>query len=133
MQLPGRRINYGENLYTPWFSRGGDSMLLRIETLKTVFSSGMALSVKVETKNEDEPVGVPTYLTLASSGTALDLATSAGDFAIGLYLSNKAGTEGTKQQLRLVFAWTAGTAPSNSDYADIRVLAPVLFDAAKVN
>ena len=128
MQLPGRRINQGENLYTPWFSRGGDSMLLRIETLKAVHTGG-SLSVKVETKNEDDPTGA-TAMTFTAGGTTLTLATSAGDFVTGLCLSKSDGSEGTKQQVRLAFSWSGG---ASTDYVDVRVLAPVFFDAAKVN
>jgi|SoiMethySBSTD1v2_1073268.scaffolds.fasta_scaffold1293026_2 hypothetical protein len=116
-QIPGRRITGGESFYTDWMSRGGDSMLLRVEALKTV---GSPATVDFVVETRDQPGGTitsPVSPTVPSPGP---LSLSSAIVATGYYKEN------LKAEVRLKISCTT----SSSTYAVVRVFAPVFFDAA---
>lgn len=114
--VPGRRITGGEAFYTDWMSRGGDSMLLRVEALKVVSSA--EVQFVVETRAEPGAT-ITTPVTPAVPSSPPLMLTTEG-VATGYYKEN------LKAEVRLKISCTT----SSSTYAVVRVFPPVFFDAA---
>lgn len=124
-QIPGRRLSHGDSFYTNWFSRGGDSMLLRAES---IVASGGSVTVSVETRAEpgDSPSTVPsTYL---SNGTTPNLTLNAAGIFTGYWRATENGTDSLKAQVRLKVSFSGGSA---GNYHVIRMFSPIFFDNAK--
>lgn len=116
-QIPGRRITGGESFYTDWTSRGGDSMLLRVEALKIVSSA----EVQFVVETRDQPGGTITTPVTPTVPSTPPLKLTTETVATGYYKEN------LKAEVRLKVSCTT----SSSTYAVVRVFSPVFFDAAK--
>jgi len=133
--IPGRRISHGDSFYTDWFSRGGDSMLLRGETIIRSSTGNPAGTVKIEVITRAEPGATETTIapTYVPSGSDLSLAAAA--VYTGYWRATTAGGSGTpfvpnslQAQIRLKLTFVSGSA---GDYLVVRIFPPIFFDNAK--
>jgi hypothetical protein len=54
MNMPGRKYFEDESIYSDWFRRGGDDMLLRVELIDWIdVSSAITLTIQIFTKNTE--------------------------------------------------------------------------------
>jgi len=124
-QIPGRRISHGDSFYTDWFSRGGDSMLLRAES---IVASGGSVTISVETRTEPGASAATVPATYLSNGTTPNLTLNAAGIFTGYWRATTSGTDSLKAQVRLKVSSSGGSA---GNYHVIRIFAPVFFDNAK--
>jgi len=134
--IPGRRVSHGDSFYTDWFPRGGDSMLLRAESI--IDSSG-TVEIEVQTRGEpgpdtaDTPSEVftltPTYVS-NGTGTKLQL-NDPGVFTALFRATDDGVTTGNSDSLQEQVRLKIGFAGSAGNYHVIRVFPPVFFDNAK--
>jgi hypothetical protein len=129
MNIPGRRYFGGDEVYSDWFPRGGDSVLIRVQKVQSDSTTSDAnVTVTLVTKNSEDPGnGDPvtfssTPAALVVSGTAT---TTADDEVITLQV-NSSTTEGLKELLRLKVT-VDGTA---AEWTAVRILPPIFFDIA---
>ena len=127
MNIPGRRISFGETFYTDWMPRGGDCALLRAQALYKSNPGAGTVYISLETRSEEDtsastmdtyyPSSPPKLLNLNAVGvmTAIYLATT----------SSNATPRGFKEQVRCKVTLNAGSA---GDYWVVRIFQPVFFD-----
>ncbi|MBK8099555.1 MAG: hypothetical protein IPK26_20795 [Planctomycetes bacterium] len=120
MNIPGRRIATGEEVYTAPFARGGDGLLLRVECidLLSTGSPAASVSVAVYTRNKEEDWGSTALLTLTVDSTGI---------AQGHIAPSSSLTSGIKEQLRLKLT---GSGAAGS-WVLLRVLQPLFYEAAR--
>ena len=103
MELPGRRFAAGETIYSDWYPRGGDNLILRTENIDS--NGSPTVTIKVYTKNDDETGDGDIILSDAVTGDEWSLSLASTDsIKTGLLTSGKStsGIDGMKQQVRLV-------------------------------
>jgi len=123
VQIPGRRISFGETFYTNWVPRGGDCMTITAECL-IVPTSG-SLKVTPQTRGEDGT-------TVTDVGYSIgDIDMSTVDIAVGICLasiSTSAGN-GALEMVRLKVEFVDGSA--EDAYGVLRIFPITFFDSAK--
>ena len=131
MNVPGRKIFKGEAIYSDWFVRRGDGMIVRAERIDSI---GTTVEVKIEvyTKNSDNagdgsavndpqsaPATAPYELRLEHDDTAVKQL---------VVESSNTGSEGIKEMVRLrIEADQGGT----NDWMLVRVFPPIFFDQGR--
>jgi len=113
MNIPGRRINEGETVYTDPFARGGGGLILRGQLIDEGGTAGDT-TVKVFTRNrEDTSWGTTVLGTLTiengTKGAVYEVEISPGSIL---------------EELRLEIQGTI------SGWAVIRLFPPIFYDAA---
>ena len=123
-QIPGRRISHGDSFFTDWFSRGGDSVLLRAES---IVASGGSVTISIETRTEPGASISTVPSTFLSNGSTPNLTLNATGIFTGYWRASTSGTDSLKAQVRLKVSFSG----SAGNYHVIRIFAPVFFDNAK--
>ena len=121
MQIPGRTYFSGEEIFSDWFPRGGDGIILRAEIIDEK-NATMEVKIDIMTKNNGDPGnGTATGWTLT-----LD---DPDDFEELIKVSDvSGGPDGLKQQVRLKIYTASGSA---GDWSVVRIFPPIFFDAAR--
>lgn len=106
------------SVYTPWFPRGGDNMIVTIDVTQRMASQ---LTIRVFTKNSED----------TGDGTDADVGTSIVATATGR--SSAEWTSGTATLKELVrYKYTVqSTGTGAGDWTLFRMLAPVWFDTTR--
>jgi hypothetical protein len=121
MDTPGRLYFKDEVVYTDWFGRGGDGMIVRFEIIGR--STNATIDVAVYTKNSED-----TGTGSAVSGWTLTGLNSTGlkEF---IKISDPTGGSGNglDQMVRLQVS-ASGTA--GGDWSLVRLFPPIFFDRA---
>ena len=122
MDIPGRRFDYGKSLWTEWFTRGGDGIIVRAEALNWVTSS-MTLYIDVYSKKSTEPgdgsqVGSWRLTLSAAAGVQQAIYTS---------VASEANGPGMYDMVRLKVTTNSGSA---GDWIVARIFPPIFFDKA---
>jgi hypothetical protein len=123
VQIPGRRISYGEVFYTSWVPRGGDCFTVIAECL--IAPATGSLKVTAQTRGEDGTTVTDVGYTIG----AVDL--SAVGLAIGICLastSTSAGN-GAQEMVRLKVEFKPGA--TEDAYGVLRIFPISFFDSAK--
>lgn len=124
VQIPGRRISFGETFYTNWVPRGGDCIMVTAECLM-VPASG-SLKVSVETRGDDG-VAVPPPVAYTIGG--IDMSTLGTATGICLASTSTSAGNGALEMVRLKVEFVAGSA--EDAYGVLRVFPITFFDSAK--
>lgn len=122
MDIPGRRFDFGKSLWTEWFDRGGDGIIVRAEALNWVTTSSLTLYIDVYSKKSTEPgdgsqVGSWRLTLSAAAGVQQAIYTSAASEA----------SAGMYDMVRLKVSTNAGSA---GDWIVARIFPPIFFDKA---
>ena len=124
MNFQGRRFAAGETIYSEWFSRGGDNMILRGQAVER--DSTSSVTFNIFTKNPDE-AGDPAHEVQDSGGTdyslVLDDPATAGGFKEIVVTSEATALKGLKTLIRL-------QATATGTFILARLFPPVFFDHA---
>lgn len=126
MNIPGRRISYGETFYTDWMPRGGDCALLRAQALIKSSSAG-AIYVSLETRSAEDTSATTMDTFFPSSAPKL-LILNAVEVKTAIYLAttgSNSPARGFKEQVRCKITFNGGSA---GDYYVIRAFPLVFFD-----
>lgn len=126
MNIPGRRISYGETFYTDWMPRGGDCALLRAQALIKSSSTG-SIYISLETRSAEDTSATTMDTYYPSSAPKL-LKLDAVDVKTAIYLAttgSNSPARGFKEQVRCKVTFTSGSA---GDYYVIRVFPLGFFD-----
>lgn len=123
IQIPGRRISYGEVFYTGWVPRGGDCFTVIAECL--IAPSSGSLKVTAQTRGEDGTTVTDVGFTIGS----IDMSTV--DVAIGICLASISTSPGNGAQdmVRLKVEFKPGSA--EDAYGVLRIFPITFFDSAK--
>jgi hypothetical protein len=127
VDIPGRRVSHGDSFFSDWFSRGGDSMIVRAET---IIDSGLDVDIEVETRKEPGTAASTLTPTYVSNGTGTKLRLNDPGVFTGLWRASTTGgaVDSLQGQVRLKVSTNGGVA---NNYQVIRVFPPVFFDNAK--
>jgi hypothetical protein len=133
MNIPGRKYFYDEVVYSDWFPRQGDDMILRVELIDQS-SSGTSLDVDVAvfTKNTED-TGDGAAVTAASpsiNSVTMEAVSSPADQAAlikTIYVQSDAN--GLKELVRVKCSASNGNA---GDWLELRIHAPIFFNGAEV-
>lgn len=118
MNIPGRKYFDGESVFSDWFPRGGDNMILRAEAIdRSPETPGLDLKIEVWTKNADQNTDG------ASAGTGWDLTVGSG---VGELIKESTSSTGLKELVRYKLS-TTGT----GDWILARIFPPIFFDSAR--
>lgn len=121
MEIPGKRIDTGETVYTAPFERGGDGMFLRAQLISKdpSIASSSNLVIVVQTRNTEDDWGSP-----ATAGT-MNLDVNEADGTVTeLHVPPSSGASGIEEQLRLKISG------ASAGWALIRVFQPLFYDTA---
>ena len=122
VQIPGRRISYGEIYYTGWVPRGGDCLTVVAECM--IAPTSGKLVVTPQTRGED---GSTVYdVNVALGGIEMD--TVGISTAICLASTSTSPSNGAQEMVRLKVEFQEGSA---GDYGVLRVFPISFFDSAK--
>ena len=123
--IPGRLFFKDDEVYTDWFPRGGDGIIVRAEAIDNNNTS-MDLKIEPYTKNDDT-TGVGTKID-AASGT-WDLALDGNQRGkIQEVIKVSTASVGMKEMVR--FRLSVINASAAGDWISIRLFPPIFFDAA---
>ncbi len=124
MQVPGKKIFYGETFYSDWSDRGGNGFILRGQKVDTQVSTGsMKVRVEVFTKNKDETgdgTSLSTYIDIDSNTAPIENA------SVYQVLFEPSGS-GVKELVRVKISTPSGSA---ADWMLVRTFPFVWFDGA---
>lgn len=123
VQIPGRRISYGETFFTGWVPRGGDCFTVTAECL--IAPASGSLKVTAQTRGEDGTTVTDVSFTIGT------ISMSAVGVAIGICLastSTSAGN-GAQEMVRLKVEFASGSA--EDAYGVLRIFPITFFDSAK--
>lgn len=124
--IPGRRISFGETLYTDWGPRGGDCALLRAQALIKSSTTG-AIYISLETRSEEDTAAAAMDTWYPSVNPRL-LAMDVVGVKTAIYVAtvgSNATPRGFKEQVRFKIVFSSGAA---GDYYVIRLFPLVFFD-----
>ena len=122
MNIPGRRIMHGEEIFTDYFARGGDGIILRAQVIDGSSSATPKLDIKIDIQTKSsESTSTPTAL-----GSTLTLDAETPGQLKTVVVSPGAST-GANQQLRLKISTADGAA---GEWGAIRIFPPIFFNAA---
>ncbi len=124
MQVPGKKIFYGEKFYTDWMPRGGDGFIIRGQMIDIGgdASPTLTVTIEVQTKNSEDT-------TNPSSGDSLvDLVLSTGNTVKEALFEPAADPNGVKELVRLEV--TAGSG-SESEWMLCRTFPLIWFEGAQ--
>lgn len=124
VQIPGRRISFGETFYTGWVPRGGDCLTVIAECL--IAPATGSLKVTAQTRGEDGTTVTDVGYTIGG----VDM-TAVGPPAIGICLastSTSAGN-GAQEMVRLKVEFKPGA--TEDAYGVLRIFPISFFDSAK--
>jgi hypothetical protein len=131
MSIPGRKLFLGEKIYTDWFQRGGDNIIVRAD--KVASSGTTTATIKVFTKNtEDTGDGNAVE---DGSGSALSFTVTSASTDVEELIIQSAATsddshpKGLLELVRLEIEVTS-TGSDPSDYVQVRLFPPIFFNAA---
>lgn len=132
MDIPGRKLFKDESVFTGWFPRGGDNVILRAD--KVAFSGTTTATIYVFTKNS-ETEGDGKAVEEAGAGTTpLSFTVASGDTTVkelvvsSLATSDTDHPKGLLELVRLKIAVT--TATNASDFVQVRLFPPIFFNEA---
>lgn len=127
MNLPGRRFVPGEIIYTDWFPRGADNMIIRGQTIDS--ESSPNVKIEVYTKNPDATSGQDGVLITQSGGSDFNLqltsSTTAIETKVLVSLYDATYTEGLEQLVRFKIIVTG------TGWLLARLFPPIFFDRAQ--
>lgn len=131
--IPGRTLAAGEEVYTEWFPRGGDNIIMRAQAIDRSGST-LGCDIILFTKNE-ETTGDGTAVQEAgtSDPIKLSLGTTSTDVEGLVFQSAATGPGANKGLLQLVrykISVTGGSA-GDGKWLTVRLFPPVFFDAGK--
>jgi hypothetical protein len=116
MQIPGRRLNNGEEVITSPFPRGGDGLFLRAQLIDASSTGAGNTKIQVWTRNSED-----TTWTQVPASTDLDIPATTNGAIVELHVDV---TDGIKEELRLKVI-----GPATSGWSLIRIFQPVFYDA----
>ena len=122
MDIPGRLYEHGEEVYTDWFPRQGDGIILRLQAIDRK-GSNIKSKIEVYTKNAED-TGAGTAISgwekeTDTPGTVYEL--------IKVSDATGGGGAGLKEMVRLKVSTASG---SDGDWILARIFPPIFFDAA---
>ncbi len=124
--IPGRLFFRDDEVFTEWFPRGGDGIVVRAEAIDTN-NTAMDLKIEPYTKNEDT-TGVGSKIDAAGSGWDLTVdGNQRGKIQEVIRVSTT--TIGMREMVR--FRISVVNASAATDWISIRLFPPIFFDAAK--
>jgi hypothetical protein len=123
--IPGRIFFRDDEVFTDWFPRGGDGIIVRGEAIDTNNTS-IDLKVEPDTKSEDT-TGVGTKIDAA--GSSWDLAIDGNQRGKVLEVI-KVSTSSVGMRELVRFRLSVINASAATDWISIRLFPPIFFDAA---
>ncbi len=124
MQVPGKKIFYGEKFYTDWMPRGGDGFIIRGQMIDAGgdASPSLTVTIGVQTKNSEDTTNPATGVSL------VDLALSTGNTVKEALFQPAADPNGVKELVRLEV--TAGSGSEN-EWMLCRTFPLIWFEGAQ--
>lgn len=131
--IPGRTLAAGEEVFTDWFPRGGDNIIMRAQAIDR---SGTTLGcdITLYTKNADD-TGNGAPVEEPGSSTAIKLSLGTTSTAVQSRVLESAATggaanKGVLQMVRYLITVTGGSA-NDGKWLTIRLFPPIFFDTGK--
>jgi hypothetical protein len=131
--IPGRTLAAGEAVFTDWFSRGGDNIIMRAQVIDRSGTT-LALDVNLYTKNaEDTGDGTGIEVQGSSSLIALGLGTTSTAVQTLVFQSPASSTGANKGMLEMVrYRLVVQNGTSNDGHwLTVRLFPPIFFDKGK--
>lgn len=122
METPGRKFETGDKpLFTEWFDRGGDGIVIRAEAINFTTSTSLEVKIEIYTKKSTDPGDG----TLVDSTWVLTLEGAAGVKEKILVSDDAEGNPGMYDLVRYKVSVANG---SSGDFIVARVFTPTFFD-----
>lgn len=132
--LPGRRIEATEVVFTDWFPRGGDNIIMRAQAIDRAETSTLGVKITLYTKNSGD-TGDGSAVQESGSSTEVSLNLGVSSVVVQQKIFESAATAATanKGLLELVRYKVEATGGSAADgkWVSIRLFPPIFFDKGK--
>jgi hypothetical protein len=124
--IPGRVFFKDDELFTDWFPREGDGIIMRAEAIDGN-TTGLSLVMEPYTKNAKE-TGKGGLVDASGSWDLTVVGSTANRGKIQENIKLSTGTLGMKELVRFRIYLTGGS--SASDWISVRLFPPVFFEAS---
>ena len=129
MQIPGKKVIYGESFSTDWMPRGGDGFILRGQQVDSTIDTTLIVKVEVYTKNADS-AGDGAKLEESGSTNAVHIDIADGSVNVIEVIVEPSATanKGVLEMVRLRISTSSG---SSGDWLLCRTFPITWFDGAR--
>jgi len=125
MNVPGRKYFATEVVWSDWFPRGGDNMIVRAQAIDN--NGTVDLDVAVFTKNSDDP-GPGSAVKNSSSPVVLSVARATR--TVQEVIVTSSATEGCEEMVRYKLSAASTGEPGADEWVMVRLFPPIFYDTA---